>query len=636
MNATTFDIRNPFFVPDRNRERKMVFYGRVSTEHEAQLSALENQIQWYDDQAKYHPNWTVLKKYIDEGITGTQAKKRTAFMEMIEASKKGEFDLIVTREVCRFARNTVDTLTITRELKNMGIEVYFVEDNIWTMDGDGELRLTIMASMAQEESRKVSERVKAGQQISRENGTIYGSGNILGYDRLGNTYVINEEQAATVRLIYDMYAEGKLGATKIANELTKLGRLNASGKVKWAASQITRILNNKTYVGYMAYGKSYSNNYLEQRRINNYDASTYMEKKCDFEPIISEEIWERCQKIKKRRISSSAGTTLNARRTQKHHGKIESKDLWLNKAQCSCGASFRKNRWHKNKDGKWSYGYQCYNQLNNGSAKKRRDAGQDDTGYCDQRMIADWKFEFMAKAVMQNIWQDKKDIIEQVCTILKKSYQQEPCKKYNFKNIENSIIQLEHKKEVLIDLRTEGEISKEEFNNQKLKIDDKISQLKTELEEAVTQQNDISGFALNYDNIKSALSEMIDFEQPKVDRAVLDKFVDKVIPRGENEFIWYMNLGGNEPSKFNIHLDGSKKSPIVNINQDGEDSPIHTNNIIDLNTDNIESVLHSYSEKASLCFSFSLSFEDAKLFRKKLGQYVRISQWKDIKIMVIL
>ncbi len=203
---------------DRNRDRVVVFYGRVSTEHEAQLSALENQLQWYDDQAKYHANWKVLRKYIDEGITGTQAKKRPAFLEMIEDAKKKKFDLIVTREVCRFARNTVDTLVVTRELKNLGIEVYFVEDNIWTMDGDGELRLTIMATLAQEESRKTSERVLAGQKISRDKGVLYGSGNILGYDRVGGTYVINEEQAETVRMIYEMYLQG-MGFTKICHEL---------------------------------------------------------------------------------------------------------------------------------------------------------------------------------------------------------------------------------------------------------------------------------------------------------------------------------------------------------------------------------------------------------------------------------
>lgn len=140
---------------------------------------------------------------------------------MVADAKLGKFDLIVTREVCRFARNTVDTLVVTRELKNYGVEVYFVEDNIWTMDGDGELRLTIMATLAQEESRKTSERVLAGQKISRDKGVLYGSGNILGYNRVGNTYVINEEQAETVRMIFDMYLKG-MGFTKICHELTRL------------------------------------------------------------------------------------------------------------------------------------------------------------------------------------------------------------------------------------------------------------------------------------------------------------------------------------------------------------------------------------------------------------------------------
>lgn len=123
-----------------------------------------------------------MGKYIDEGITGTLAKKRPAFMQMIEDAKEQRFDLIVTREVCRFARNTVDTLALTRELRSYGVEVYFVSDNIWTMDGDGELRLAIMATLAQEESRKISERVRAGQAISRENGVLYGTGNIIGYN----------------------------------------------------------------------------------------------------------------------------------------------------------------------------------------------------------------------------------------------------------------------------------------------------------------------------------------------------------------------------------------------------------------------------------------------------------------------
>ena len=154
-------------------KRKVAIYARVSTEHEAQLSALDNQVQYYDNIMNQHPDWKLYDRYIDEGITGTSVKKRKNFMRMINDAEKGCFDLIITREVSRFARNTVDTLQETRKLKRIGVEVYFTEDNIWTFnDEDGELKLTIMATLAQNESKKTSQRVKAGMKISMQNGVF--------------------------------------------------------------------------------------------------------------------------------------------------------------------------------------------------------------------------------------------------------------------------------------------------------------------------------------------------------------------------------------------------------------------------------------------------------------------------------
>ena len=190
--------------------RKVAIYARVSTEHEAQINALGNQIQYYDNILAQHPDWELYDRYIDEGITGTSVKKRKNFVRMLEDAEKGCFDLIITREVSRFARNTVDTLQETRKLKRIGVEVYFTEDHIWTFkDDDGELRLTLMATLAQNESRKTSQRVKAGQQISFENGVIYGTGNILGYDKIGKDFIVNEEQAEIVRFIFQQFLEGK-------------------------------------------------------------------------------------------------------------------------------------------------------------------------------------------------------------------------------------------------------------------------------------------------------------------------------------------------------------------------------------------------------------------------------------------
>lgn len=186
------------------QKRDVAIYARVSTEHEAQLSALGNQLDWYKPILAARPDWTLTAQYIDEGITGTSAEKRPQFMKMIEDARQKKFNMIITREVSRFARNTVDTLQYTRLLKEYGVEVFFLNDNIKTFDGDGELRLTIMATLAQDESRKTSIRVKAGQETSMQNGVFYGNGNILGYDRVGKEMVINPEQAKTVRMIYDM------------------------------------------------------------------------------------------------------------------------------------------------------------------------------------------------------------------------------------------------------------------------------------------------------------------------------------------------------------------------------------------------------------------------------------------------
>jgi DNA invertase Pin-like site-specific DNA recombinase len=171
---------------------------------------------------------------------------------MMDDARAGKFDLIVTREVCRFARNTVDTLMATRELKNINVEVFFVEDNIWTLDGDGELRLTIMATLAQDESRKISERVKAGQQVSRMNKTLYGYGNILGYKRVGNTYVIDPEQAETVRMIYRWYLQG-YGMRAIIGKLIENKRRCVNGLIKWDTTKVSRVLHNATYMGYIGY-----------------------------------------------------------------------------------------------------------------------------------------------------------------------------------------------------------------------------------------------------------------------------------------------------------------------------------------------------------------------------------------------
>ena len=572
---------------DRNRLRNVAYYGRASTEHEAQLSALANQMQWYDDQTKYHSNWKVVHKYIDEGITGTQAKKRPAFMQMLADAREHKFDLIVTREVCRFARNTVDTLVVTRELKNIGIEVYFVNDNIWTMDGDGELRLSLMATLAQEESRKTSERVRAGQKISRDKGVLYGNGNILGYDRVGGTYVINPDQAQTVRLIYELYLKG-YGFMKIVNELTRLQRKDSYGLVRWECSKISRILHNATYMGYKCYLKSYRNNYLDQKVIRNNDESTYMYIKGDFEPIISEEVWYRCKELreKKRAVRGVKNGKLVIT------GERTSNDLWARKLVCSCGCRFRKDKWHRNKTG-LTYGYKCYNVLNNGSKKTRVNVGLDADHYCDMGAIADWKMDMMAYYIFKRFSLDHSDFKRKVYSIYKDSSGTDQ-KDYEviIKNLTSQIEKERMKLDNLTNMRMEGEISKDEYLNYKEKavlsisrLEEEIVRLKKEELSHMEQTSDV----LSPEQIYELLKREIDLTEPRIKRGLIDAFVEKVIPRHSREFNWYLN--------FVPHLDFDK---------------------------------NQYKE----IDTFTIDFDSAHEYRAKSGELLRRNQWFDVVVHV--
>lgn len=574
---------------DRNRQRSVVFYGRVSTEHEAQLAALENQMQWYEDQAKYHPNWTVLKSYIDRGITGTQAKKRPAFMEMLNDAKYHKFDLIVTREVCRFARNTVDTLVITRQLKEIGIEVYFVEDNIWTMDNDGELRLTIMATLAQEESRKTSERVRAGQKISRDNGVLYGNGNILGYDRLGDTYVINEDQAETVRIIYDLYLKGN-GFNKIVNELVRLKRKDSSGLVRWDATKVSRILHNATYKGYQGYYKSHKNNHLDQKTIVNRDEDTYLYVKGRFTPIISEEVWDKCKALRE--------SKLTLRKTQE--GKLErtgtrtSEDIWAKRLICRCGHRMRKDRWHVNKTG-LTYGYKCYNVLNNGSKQTRIDAGLDADKYCDMGTIADWKFDLMLHELLKALNLNNDDLIKKAYNQFENSYTKETKEARELRDAEAKLRKIRIKLENLTEMRVNGEIDKQEYSSLKAKINGEMLIAEKEIDDikrVVLEEERKATPLVSIDVFRSMAVEDPDFTKPIRHSALVNTMIKKIVPNTSLDFKWYLNL---YPKR-----------------DDAGDE--------------------DYKEVVE----FTIDYDVAKDFRNNRGEMLRQNQWKDLTVRVMI
>lgn len=596
--------------------RRVAIYGRVSTEHEAQLAAFENQQAWYEGIAKQHSDWIIVERYYDEGITGTAAQKRPAFMSMLEAARHGTFDLIVTREVCRFARNTVDTLTVTRELKKLNVEVYFVQDNIWTMDGDGELRLTIMATLAQEESRKISERVLAGQQVSREKGRLYGNGNILGYDLVSGTYQINPDQAYVVQKIFQLYSEG-WGYKRICGELLRLGCKNAHGEVSWKVDGIGRIIRNATYKGYICYNKSHSDGYLTQKRVYHREEE-FVYIKGDFEPIVSEELWQKCSDIRRKRSTRCVGPDGKMQK----FGRKEPQSVWCTKLRCSCGSAFRKFLWHINEDGKKSYGYECYRQKRTASAQYLISHGLDPSLICQSKSIPYWHIDLMARDVFRMVWKDRKDAVLLTYQML------EECATKDSETYTNALsskeAQMEKLQKSLERLRrmcAMGDITREEFLSDSAAIRSDISTLELQIKDLrTTADQQSAAFSLDFARIRETLDRWIDFSGPTISDALIDQFILQVVLIDDDTFNWTLNLssdkGEERPTASQIALDlyRQQKSASSGVPMD--------------------SMLSNHITDPHELFSFTISAEEAAAYCKSIGMKFFRKKWHNKKIIV--
>ena len=495
--------------------RKVAIYARVSTEHEAQISALENQVQYYDDILSRHADWTLVDRYIDEGITGTSIHKRESFMRMLKDAKEKKFDLIVTREVSRFARNTVDTLQQTRTLKTYGVEVWFTEDNIWTMnDEDGELRLSIMATLAQNESKKISQRVKAGQMISFKNGVLYGNG---------------------VRKIQDI--------------MEQEGRKTATGLTRWQSGNINRVLRNPFYCGRIVYRKQYVPDYLVQKKINNHGAVDKVYVEGSHEKLVSPEDFDRAQELREKH--KSVKTDKNG----KAIGQSPCKHLWGNKLVCTCGHAMNRRIAHKANDGTLSYIYQCYGQLRTGTPAGRLKKGLDIEGICDNSSFMEWKLEVQADFVFKKLLGNKDAIYKEAMAMAQDVAEVKAPERNDKERLEannRQIEKLNRQLANLVDMCSEGDISREVFRSKKKKLEDQISNLEKLNDECRQRFLELEDNGAK-DRCIDSLSEFIKMTafdaRAKIPDTVIDNFVDQIV-FDHGAFIWYLNpVYGNEVYK---------------------------------------------------------------------------------------
>lgn len=256
---------------DSPSRRKVAGYARVSTDYEEQQSSYEAQVDYYTKYITGRDDWEFVGIYTDEGISATNTKKREGFKSMVADALAGKIDLIITKSVSRFARNTVDSLTTVRQLKDAGVEIYFEKENIWTLDAKGELLITIMSSLAQEESRSISENTTWGQRKKMQDGRVtFAYSSFLGYDKDKETgkLVIVEEQARIVRLIYKLFLEG-FSCIAIAKELTSRGIKTPMGKDVWNPGSVGRILTNEKYKGDALMQKTVTVDFLQKKTKKN-------------------------------------------------------------------------------------------------------------------------------------------------------------------------------------------------------------------------------------------------------------------------------------------------------------------------------------------------------------------------------
>ena len=317
-------------------KRRVAAYARVSTDHEEQQTSYAAQVSYYTEYIQNNPDWEFIKVYADEGLTGCNTKKREAFNAMIADALAGRIDLIITKSVSRFARNTVDSLTAIRKLKENGVECYFEKESIWTFDGRGELLISIMSSLAQEESRSISENVTWGQRKRFADGKVtVPFGRFLGYDRGEHgELIVNQQEAEIVRRIYSLFLQGQT-PYGIAKILTQDGIPTPGGKTNWGGTTVRSILTNEKYKGDALLQKSFCTDFLTKKyKPNNGEIPQYYVED-DHEAIIEPEIFDLVQ----REIASR-------NRGKNRHSGVH---IFSGKIRCSqCGGWYGSKVWHSN------------------------------------------------------------------------------------------------------------------------------------------------------------------------------------------------------------------------------------------------------------------------------------------------
>ena len=528
-----------------NLPLRVCYYARVSTDSDVQLNSLDNQLEYYENYIKSKPKWIFSGGYIEEGKTGVRVDVRPSFKKMIHDAKHNKFDLIITKEVSRFARDLEDSIHYIRELKDSGVGVFFENQNLNTFDSNSELILNIMFNLAQDESRKLSARVKFGHKQAIENGHVLGSSNITGYKKDNCKLVIVENEAKFIKTLFELYASGKYGFQKLSKKLSELGYLNKKGKL-YDKDSLKRMIENPKYKGYYR-AKTYEilDYRTKRRKKNSLDEQIlYKCKDGSIPAIISEELWDQANKILKSRTKG-----------------YESNNYWSgglkyafsSKIYCKeHNTNFQRSHGSKNKNRPtWSCSMYLQHRL----------------AACESPIIAETDLYNIISSIMNNIIPQKKSIIDNMLKLYENIDRSDDYYK-ELEQLNTNIKIIEEKKIMALDLVFNGDISKDSLKMQFEKYDQEINGFNVKKTMIIKQIERLNNSHDNLDRMTKLIEEEIN--GGSLDEFIR-KFVDEIIiskidgDRYSIKLDIYLDLLGEEKSKSKgaIHINGATDDDIL-------------------------------------------------------------------------
>lgn len=490
---------------------RVTYYARVSTDKDEQLHSLSAQVQYYSQYIQSCPNWRFSEGYIDEGISGTSVNKRENFLRMIDDARAGKFDFIVTKEISRFSRNTLDSIQFTQELLRCGVGVLFQSDNINTLLPDSELRLTIMASIAQDEVRKISERVKFGFKRAIEKGTVLGNNRIWGYQKCSGRLVIDEEEAQVVRLIFELYANQRMGIRTISNYLADHGYENSRGNA-FSFSTIRGILSNPKYKGFYCGRKSSKIDY-KLSTIKTFAPDQWVMYKDEeaVPPIVSEALWEKANAILTRR---------SAKQSAQDKSSYQNKYTYSGKILCGIHQEPYYRSLYRYKTGDKEV-WQC------------REYTQKGKRGCPSPTIYTSELDEIMRKVLEERSIPKSEIVQELLELYG-SMEGEGQAAADAANVQSNIDEVMRRKDKLLDLSIDGRISNEEFSMRNRRFNEELEILQQQLRDLEREHLKTKELLKSVQALRSVITRELSFENGFSD-GVMDALLDHIVVSGTRE-----------------------------------------------------------------------------------------------------